>query len=185
MSATPSRARAGFTLVEVALAVAVGLTIIGGAVLGYNAVKDNASNSTARSRVLTFITMIEEWSSANSGRIPASVTAGGPVSAMWATRHPEDANMNAWGGTNTFAVTEYTPINFGSATAPAVSTQAFANITGTDRASSLSYITGTTPATPWIGITATSTQTVMAVKNYAVGINDKTGGAWWDVRGGK
>src|SRR4051812_2125246 len=90
------KARKGFTLVEVALAVAVGLIIIGGAVLGYNAVKDNASNSNARDRVLTAVSMVEEYASANGGRYPS---AGTTFTTMWKSKRPDDYNSSPWGGT--------------------------------------------------------------------------------------
>ena len=44
---------------------------------------------------------------------------------------------------------------------------------------------GTTGAAPWAALTAFSTSSITTVKNYAVGIFDKNGQPWWDVKGGK
>jgi hypothetical protein len=53
----------------------------------------------------------------------------------------------------------------------------------TNKAADMIYmpITGS----PWASITAFSTASATAVKNYAVGIFDKNGQPWWDVKGGK
>ncbi|MDB5096148.1 MAG: hypothetical protein JWM80_569, partial [Cyanobacteria bacterium RYN_339] len=112
------KTRKGFTLVEVALAVAVGLIIIGGAVLGYNAVKDNASNSNARDRVLTAVSMVEEYASANGGKYP---TAGANTfTTMWKTKRPDDYNSSPWGGATAGlnGVDEATTAITGAASAP-------------------------------------------------------------------
>jgi len=193
------KTRKGFTLVEVALAVAVGLIIIGGAVLGYNAVKDNASNSNARNRVLSAVTMIEEYSAANGGLYPASAAAGtGPFTTMWVAKRSDDKAISPWGGASggvtvnsaNTGVTEVAPSNFGSADS-AAATAATAGLLGyTDgaavaTAATMQYASSTTAATPWAKVVATSTSSDTNVKNYAVGIADKTGDPWWDVKGGK
>lgn len=191
--------RKGFTLVEVALAVAVGLIIIGGAVLGYNAVKDNASNSNARNRVLSAVTMIEEFSAANGGRYPTSAAAGGPFSTMWAAKRPDDASASPWGGlagAGTGAndgVVEFAAANFTVAADPVGSdpasvtttTAAIPTTVAVANAANLCYISSTTTATPWAAIVTTSTGAAVGVKNYAVGIHDKLGTPWWDAKGGK
>lgn len=185
------KARKGFTLVEVALAVAVGLIIIGGAVLGYNAVKDNASNSNARDRVLTAVSMVEEYASANGGRYP--VAGGNTFITMWKSKRPDDYNSSPWGGTTAGAdgADEATTAFAGSAAAPSVATVTAA-VTGvgtvgtadTNKAADMIYMPISSNA-PWASITAFSTASATAVKNYAVGIFDKNGQPWWDVKGGK
>jgi prepilin-type N-terminal cleavage/methylation domain-containing protein len=183
------KTRKGFTLVEVALAVAVGLIIIGGAVLGYNAVKDNASNSNARNRVLSAVTMIEEYSAANAGQYPASVAAGtGPFSTMWQAKRPDDKALSPWGGATgntTSGVSESAPVAF-EATAPAAATASVAGAftAGATLAANMLYVTPST-ADKFAAITATSTSSLSQVKNYAIGIADKAGTPWWDAKGGK
>jgi prepilin-type N-terminal cleavage/methylation domain-containing protein len=185
------KARKGFTLVEVALAVAVGLIIIGGAVLGYNAVKDNAANSNARDRVLTAVSMVEEYASANSGKYP---TAGqNTFLTMWKAKRPDDYNSSPWGGlaAGSNGVDEASSAFTGSSASPASATVTGA-VTGIGtagtadptKASDMVYMQIST-ATPWASITAFSTSSAVAVKNYAVGIFDKNGQPWWDVKGGK
>ena len=181
------RSRKGFTRVEVALAVAVGLIIIGGAVLGYNAVKDNASNSNARNRVLSAVTMIEEYSAANGGKYPASLAAGGPFTTMWGAKRPDDKALSPWGGATGAAngVTELTAMTFGDTTAQTTNTEDFTEATGIGQAANLLYVSDSGAGAPFCGITATSTSSAFGVKNYAIGIYDKAGTPWWDVKGGK
>lgn len=190
-----ARGRKGFTLVEVALAVAVGLIIIGGAVLGYNAVKDNASNSNARNRVLSGVTMIEEYAAANGGRYPASAVGTGSFSTMWSAKRPDDKNLSPWGGTcgagtgaGTLAacgVSEFAPVDFGSTAAPTAASAAIVTTTVVGNAANLCYVTPSAAANPWGAVTATSTSSLVTVKNYALGIYDKEGIPWWDCKGGK
>jgi prepilin-type N-terminal cleavage/methylation domain-containing protein len=190
------KARKGFTLVEVALAVAVGLIIIGGAVLGYNAVKDNAANSNARDRVLTAVSMVEEYASANGGRYPsASATVPGTFTTMWKSKRPDDYNSSPWGGTTAGSngADEATTAITGTTSAPTAATVTTVAVNGgtitvgtadTTRAADMIYAP-ITASQPWASITAFSTASAAAVKNYAVGIFDKNGQPFWDVKGGK
>lgn len=184
------KTRKGFTLVEVALAVAVGLIIIGGAVLGYNAVKDNASNSNARNRVLSALTMIEEYSAANAGQYPASLAAGtGPFSTMWQAKRPDDKALSPWGGTTggLTGVSESAPVDFGSTSTAVATTAAIdtAFVAAPGLAAQMLYVTPSVAANKFGGVTATSTSSLVAAKNYVVGIADKAGAPWWDAKGGK
>ena len=188
------KGRKGFTLVEVALAVAVGLIIIGGAVLGYNAVKDNASNSNARNRVLSGVTMVEEYAAANGGRYPDSVAAGtGAFTTMWKAKRADDYNLSPWGGETGDAVDGVDEAN--EMAANAVDASAAAGVTelahglgGTAAgAANMNYVSPSRGASneTWSMITADSTMSNTTFKNYALGIADKNGNAFWDVKGGK
>ena len=188
------KTRKGFTLVEVALAVAVGLIIIGGAVLGYNAVKDNASNSNARNRVLSAVTMIEEYSAANGGSYPASVAdvaeaSTGAFSTMWSAKRPDDKASSPWGGPtgDTDGVNELGPLEFGNTTAPAAAVAALnaGGVAAPGEAANMLYVTPATASNNWGAVTAYSTSALVTFKNYAVGIYDKGGNPWWDAKGGK
>lgn len=190
------KGRKGFTLVEVALAVAVGLIIIGGAVLGYNAVKDNASNSNARNRVLSGVTMVEEYAAANGGRYPASVAgasgaAGGSFSTMWKAKRTDDFNLSPWGGETgdvSDGVTEVGPTAAAAADASGAAAIELAHgiTAGGAEAANMNYVSLTRAgANTWSAITAGSTSSKTTFKNYALGIADKNGNAFWDVKGGK
>ncbi|MEB3222921.1 MAG: prepilin-type N-terminal cleavage/methylation domain-containing protein [Candidatus Sericytochromatia bacterium] len=187
--------RAGFTLVEVALAVAVGLIVIGGAILAFNAVKENAANSNAQSRVLAGVTVVEEYSGNNSGTYPVSAT-GGTFTSLWSSKQGDAADDNPWGGVTGAAsgAIEVTAGNFGSATESAAGaltettaalTSGLTNGAAAGQSAALLYVSGTTAATPWAGVRQSSTMTTVGVKNYAVGICDKNGVPWWTAKGGK
>lgn len=184
------KGRKGFTLVEVALAVAVGLIIIGGAVLGYNAVKDNASNSNARNRVLSGLTMIEEYAAANGGQFPASNAAatGGSFTTMWAAKRADDKATSPWGGT-TGAIDGVDEAAAQNGTAAEASSAAIiaaeAGITaGATAAANMNYV-ALSGTNKFAALTADSTSSNVTFKNYAMGIADKNGNPWWDVKGGK
>lgn len=209
-----STSRKGFTLVEVALAVAVGLIIIGGAVLGYNAVKDNASNSTARSRVLSAVTMVEEYTAVNAGMYPDwplnGVTSTTTFGTMWRAKRPDDFASSPWGGaaggaTGTPGVVEATvamslgyasqaaavaansPI--GAFSAPAPTSPVISGVAVPGYAAAMSYMPVGNPASPattsWALMTLPSTSSTIAVKGYIVGIFGKDGMPWWDAKGGR
>jgi len=189
------KGRKGFTLVEVALAVAVGLIIIGGAVLGYNAVKDNASNSNARNRVLSGVTMVEEYAAANGGQFPDSANAGGSFTQMWEKKRPDDKATSPWGGTTGAedGVDENDPVVAASLDASAAVAAAditvgdLSTVANAENAANMNYVSLTkgTGSEEWASYTAGSTASKTTFKNYAVGIADKTGIAFWDVKGGK
>jgi prepilin-type N-terminal cleavage/methylation domain-containing protein len=184
------KARKGFTLVEVALAVAVGLIIIGGAVLGYGAVKDNASNSQARDKVLSAVSMVEEYGAANGGKYPVSAAANtaattGSFAAIWKNKRPDDYNASPWGGPtgNGNGTDEQAPFT-GAAAAPA-SGEAITIAANGASQSDMIYASAAASTAAFGGQTASSTGVYSTFKNYVVGIFDKTGTAFWDVKGGK
>jgi type II secretory pathway pseudopilin PulG len=176
----------GFTLVEVALAVAVGLIVIGGAVLGYNAVKDNAANANARERLLDAVTIVEEYASVNAGQYP--IGGRDDFTRMWKRKHPDDYNSSPWGGSTgaSGGVNEGHPTVIGGADATTATTLgALAGVgspgTGVPgQAADLSYV----DASGWVSVTAASVASNVTVKNYLIGIFDKNGMPWWDVKGG-
>ncbi|MEB3328569.1 MAG: prepilin-type N-terminal cleavage/methylation domain-containing protein [Candidatus Sericytochromatia bacterium] len=183
--------RQGFTLVEVALAVAVGLIVIGGAILAFNAVKENANNSNAQNRVLSAVTLVEEFAGSNNGRYPTSAATGGTFQALWASKHPDDRTTNPWGGATgdaTDGAIEIDACDFGSASEPTTATdttaalQIGAGAANAANAANLIYVSATAAATPWAAIRQQNTMTILTVKNYAVGICDKNGVPWWSAK---
>ncbi|MDB5097582.1 MAG: hypothetical protein JWM80_2003, partial [Cyanobacteria bacterium RYN_339] len=123
------------------------------------------------------------------GRYPS---AGTTFTTMWKSKRPDDYNSSPWGGTTAGAngADEATTAFAGSTAAPSVATVTAA-VTGigqagtadTNRAADMIYLP--IAPSPWASITAFSTASATSVKNYAVGIFDKNGQPWWDVKGGK
>ncbi|MEB3285179.1 MAG: prepilin-type N-terminal cleavage/methylation domain-containing protein [Candidatus Sericytochromatia bacterium] len=185
--------RQGFTLVEVALAVAVGLIVIGGAVLGYNSVKENANNSNARQRVLSALTIVEEYSSANGGRYPASTVTNGTFQQLWASKRPDDKNLNPWGGAtgdSDDGAIELAAADFGGASEAAVASETTTTTallaspldeTTAANAGNLVYVSATNASTPWAAVRKSSTVTTLAAKNFVIGICGKDGTPYWDA----
>lgn len=180
-------ARAGFTLVEVALAVAVGLIVIGGAVMGYGALKDQAAAAEARKKVVTAGAMIQEYAAANSGRFPTSVeddadgTTTGSFTQMWVKKAPDEYNKNPWGGPtgDDDGVTELAPFENGEmdpAAAPDVTDDYGIDTT---RTGNLIYasIDGGKNVKIRQGYNPTSTN----AKAFVLSIYDRTGAPWFHL----
>ena len=58
------RAR-GFTLIEVTLAIVIGIIMIAGATLIYNQAKTSAGNSRAQAKVVALQQLVEEYAAQN------------------------------------------------------------------------------------------------------------------------
>lgn len=189
-SFAPFKRRQGFTLVEVALAVAVGLIIIGGAVVGYGAVKDNASSANARKRVAVASGKIAEYASVNHGRYPTSVadaadgTSAGSFSAMWVRAMPDEYMVSPWGGplNDVNGVIELAPLTTGAAEASGAP-----DVSGTitqdgTRAGTMIY--ASIPNNRWVRVQAGYNPTADTMRGYLISIYDRTGTPWFHVSGG-
>jgi prepilin-type N-terminal cleavage/methylation domain-containing protein len=184
------KGRKGFTLVEVALAVAVGLIVIGGAIVGFNSVRENAQNSAARQKVDAGVAIVESIAASNNQMYPASnATTPSIVSTTW-QKQRTDWNANPWGGPAGDAVDGVTEVNaaaFGSAVQPAPgAAQTLAmpvQAPGTNEAGNLIYQSAN--GTQWAVVTDASTGATKTVKGYYVSIFDKTGTAWYVNSGSK
>jgi prepilin-type N-terminal cleavage/methylation domain-containing protein len=203
------KGRKGFTLVEVALAVAVGLIVIGGAIVGFNAVRENASNSSARQKVDAAVGIVENLAASRNQIYPTSgVTAAGAAgdslfATTWKAQRP-DWNANPWGGLNTDSdaaagngVTEFAAASFGhasQATADAVVDPATPSVVApaagaTDGAGNLIYQTALATG-PWGRVADSETgvgalATLKTVKGYYIALYDKGGNPFWYTKGGK
>lgn len=200
------KGRKGFTLVEVALAVAVGLIVIGGAIVGFNAVRENASNSSARQKVDAAVGIVENIAASRNQIYPTSgvladgVTAGDSIFATtWKAQRP-DWNANPWGGLNTDSaptgngVTEFPAASFGQANQAAADALAAASVTApaagaTDGAGNLIYQTALATG-PWGRVADSETgvgalATLKTVKGYYIALYDKGGNPFWYTKGGK
>ncbi len=179
-----ARARAGFTLVEVAFTVAVGLIILGGAVTGYNAVKDTAASANARRKVDFAGATVVEYAAANFGRYPTSVpgASGGEFTAMWSRKRPEDYNVSPWGGTTgdiADGVVELAPFNDGT-TDPATAPDKSAVLAlDSSQAANIVYVHITGPT--FVRLTPLSNPTATLNKGFVVSIYDRVGQPWFHV----
>lgn len=192
------KGRKGFTLVEVALAVAVGLIVIGGAIVGFNSVRENAQNSAARQKVDAAVAIVESVAASNNQMYPTSTTADngatpavgtGIVTQTW-IKQRQDWNANPWGGPVGDAgdgVTELAPAAFGSAaqlTTPGAVSVLTAVTAPPLPANAGNLIYQSATGTQWGTVNDASVGTPKVVKGYVVSIYDKTGTPWY-ANGGK
>lgn len=90
-----SRKKKGFTLIEVTLAIVIGIVMIAGATLIYNQAKNSAGNSRASSKVVALQQVIEEFAAQNQGVYP---TVMRDINDLWVRKRPDDWNKSPWGG---------------------------------------------------------------------------------------
>lgn len=85
----------GFTLIEVSLAIVIGVTVLAGAVALYNQVKLSAGNARAQAKTLRAADLIETMAAQGGGVYPTLEQ----LRAKWIALGPEDALTSPWGGT--------------------------------------------------------------------------------------
>jgi len=90
-----TRKKKGFTLIEVTLAIVIGIVMIAGATLIYNQAKNSAGNSRASSKVVAFQQVIEEFAAQNQGVYPTNMR---DINDLWVRKRPDDWNKSPWGG---------------------------------------------------------------------------------------
>lgn len=86
----------GFSLIEVTLAIVVGLMVLTGVVVGYNYAKDSAAKTKARERVQGLQSIVEGWVSRN-GVHPNTPDDLLNLQKTWKKRRT-DWDTNPWGG---------------------------------------------------------------------------------------
>lgn len=84
----------GFTLLEVGLAIGIGLLITAAATVFYNQVRDSAGDAGMRERLASLQSVVENLYSAQ-GSCPALAT----VQQAWVQKRPNDCLSSPWGGT--------------------------------------------------------------------------------------
>lgn len=84
----------GFTLIEVTLAIVIGIVLIAGATLIYNQAKASAGNSRAQAKVVSMQSLVEQYMARADG-VPPDITV---VRALWERARPDDFNKSPWGG---------------------------------------------------------------------------------------
>ena len=86
--------QSGFTLIEVTLAIVIGVVVIAGATVLYNQAKNGAANSAAQSKVGAAASVIEEFAAKNFGKYPTYAQ----FTSAWTRARPDDAANSPWGG---------------------------------------------------------------------------------------
>lgn len=181
-----SKPRSGFTLVEVALAVAVGLLIIGGSVIMYNAVKDNAASANAREKVNKAATIVTEYAAANSGFYPVSAVGGGQFTAIYKRRLPDEYAQSPWGGTTGDpgnGVSEMAPFTDGTADPTTAPNHAADLVQDSSKAANIIYVSVNNNR--YVNLNQLSNPTATLAHGYAISIYDRTGQPWFHLVTGK
>jgi len=86
--------QSGFTLIEVTLAIVIGVVVIAGATVLYNQAKNGAANSAAQSKVGAAASVIEEFAAKNFGKYPDATQ----FTNAWVRARPDDHANSPWGG---------------------------------------------------------------------------------------
>lgn len=95
MSAKRLKGReSGFTLIEVTLAIVIGVIMIAGATLLYNQAKTSAGNSRAQAKVIAASQVVEEFAANNNGMYPQTAQ----LRTLWPRKRSDDWNLSPWGG---------------------------------------------------------------------------------------
>lgn len=179
-SSGPAARRRGFTLIEVALVTVLGLVIVAGTVIAYNANKEQAAGADARKRIQMGQTVIEEFAAANHS-YPTSGSS--QFTTMWANSHPEEAAHSPWGGSPGTAqgAVEDAPFADGAGDAATAPDKTAAVATDGARHGCLHYTSIANSGyvkvnTRYMGETKT-------LRAYVLSIYDSSGAPWFDAAG--
>lgn len=88
----------GFTLIEVSLAIVIGLIIVAGSVAIFQQSKISAQNSAAKEKLVALSMLVEEVEARNFAFPTLS-----QLRTFWSTRRPDDYDKSPWGGVLTDA----------------------------------------------------------------------------------
>ncbi|HEY9898217.1 MAG TPA: type II secretion system protein [Pantanalinema sp.] len=84
----------GFTIIEVTLAIAIGVVMLAGASALYRQVREAAGNARAQDKVLRIAGVIETYAAGNKGFYPTL----SELQAAWYATAPDDLGSSPWGG---------------------------------------------------------------------------------------
>jgi len=162
----------GFTLIEVTLAIVIGVVVIAGATVLYNQAKNSAANSAAQGKVNAASAVVEEFAAKNFGKYPTTTQ----FPTLWTRARPDDYLSSPWGG-GTGDTTDGVITAALSANVTEVAAETAANV-GT-----IEYRVATTNAT--YSVFDRQTISDKTVRNYGIWIYDGQGKGPNFVAGGK
>lgn len=191
---TFARKSRGFTLIEVALAIVIGVVLITGAVLIYNQAKNAAGNSRAQAKVASLQALVEDFLAQSNGDTPEVAT----LRALWRRKRPDDYNKSPWGG-------QLSPLEQNGTATEGVIDGNDAQVDGSRLASHILSASsggkgGTIREPGWTGVLLyyrfypdasdyfiwdETRQQVVRVKYYAVATSNALGERWFYVMSGK
>jgi type II secretory pathway pseudopilin PulG len=85
----------GFTLIEVTLAIVIGIVMIAGATLIYNQARTSSGNSRAQTKVTALQQLVEEYAAQNQGSYMTNLN---DVNVLLNRKRPDDWSKSPWGG---------------------------------------------------------------------------------------
>lgn len=88
------RKERGFSLLEVGLALSVGILLMGASIYGYRALRDQSGDAAMRQKVQDLQILVEELYAPRS-----AYPDGNTLSSAWKIRRAKDYGMSPWGGT--------------------------------------------------------------------------------------
>ncbi len=182
MKTSGPRARPGFTLIEVAFVVVVGLTIMTGVFVAYQANKEEAAGAIARKRVQAAQTTIEAIAAGNGGSFPESGT--GQFSTTWARSHPEECGVSPWGGLPgdpTLGACEDAPFTDGAVDPASAPDKTGAHGLDGARQSNMAYVS--IEGNRHVQVITRHTGDAKVYKGYIISIYDSRGNPWFDAVG--
>lgn len=175
--------RRGFTLLEVAFVVVVGMMIVAGVYYGYVINKDQAGNSIARERLYGARATLEAYAAAHDGQYPAS--GDGHFAKAWADAHPQERNASPWGGPtggDGMGAVEDSPIASGAETASDALDVTASFERDETRHGNLHYVQ--VLDNRWVKVTTSVSGESRPFKGYVLGIYDRQGNPFLDAIGG-
>ena len=170
-------AQSGFTLIEVTLAIVIGVVVIAGATVLYNQAKNGAANSAAQSKVGAAASVVEEFAAKNFGTYPDATQ----FASAWKRARPDDYANSPWGGQAGNGGGSNNGIITGTALA-AVAAAVGDDTTGA-RSGAIEYRKATTQAT--VSVYDLQTESGKTIRGYGIWIYDAKGNGPNFVMGGK
>lgn len=87
------RAEAGFSLLEVGLALSIGILLMGASIYGYRALREQSGDAAMRQKVQDLQVLVEELYATRF-----AYPEGNTLISAWKLRRPKDYGLNPWGG---------------------------------------------------------------------------------------
>ncbi len=173
--------QSGFTLIEVTLAIVIGVVVIAGATVLYNQAKASAANTAAQGKVNAAAATVEEFTAKNFGKYPSATQ----FIAAWTRNRPDDAGSSPWGGLAGDAAAangSVAGIIVGTALAD-VDAAAATGLTNINKVGAIEYRVSATNATA--SVYDIQTESARTVRGYGIWIYNGSGQGPNFVTGGK